>query len=107
MKITKKDIDSAKIKVTFIDPEKRRNQNLLATASVDFGDFFVRGYRVWRTKDAKTEFVNAPAFRGGGGGWVESFVIKNKKLWYHLQKLILLAFKKAEIDWSLKNVKET
>ena len=103
MRIAKQDIYSAEIKVNIIEPDKRNNPNFLAIVSVDFGNFFVRGYRVWQTKDTNKVFVAAPSFRCGGGGWLESFVIKEKILWQTLQKRILQEYEMALMNWSVRN----
>lgn len=106
MEISKQEIHSAKIKVSIVEPGKRSNPNFLATASVDFGNFFVRGYRVWQTKNTNEVFAAAPSFRCGGGGWLESFVIKDKVLWRILHKRILQEYEKALLDWSVRDAKD-
>lgn len=104
MKITKKDISSAEIKVNIVDPKRTSNPNFLATVSVDFGDFFVRGFRIWQTKEGNEKFAKPPSFRCSGGGWLESFVIKKKFLWQALQRRMLEEHERALMDWSVKNI---
>lgn len=106
MEMTSKDIDSAKIQIKIIDPKKRSNSNLLATASVDFNDFFIRGFCVWQTKETNIQFVKPPCIRVGGVGWLESFVIKKKPLWQLLCKRILEDYEKASMEWAVKGASE-
>lgn len=88
-KITMTNLLDAKILITIM---KGVNQNIKAIATLDFGDFKIKGFRV-RSDENGSLWVNPPVIPRAGKTPFIVFYAEDKELWHALQAKILEAYR--------------
>jgi len=91
-------IGTADLKVSVKIVEQKK---LMAIASIDFGDFIIKGFRIYHSdykKEGSDEaelWIVPPSYRDGGGKYRPIFFAPDKELWRAIEVKISEAYQQA------------
>lgn len=89
--------DDLKFHFKIIEAEK-----LKAIVAIDFGDFKIKGFRIYLSKYENTFWVTPPCYKDHGGRYHPIFFLPNKELWEKVKFRLLDEFHKASEEYYKK-----
>jgi len=96
-------IDDLKFQIKLLE-----NGNLKAIASIDFGDFVVKGFRInlsaYKNESGENLWITPPSYKDGGEKYHPIFFIPDKALWKKLEQRLVIEYNKASNEYYQKRL---